>query len=217
MVMNAVDGVTDYRLLGRTGLRVSPLTLGAMSFGWWIDRDTSKQMFELYRDAGGNVVDTADFYANGVGEEWVGDFIRDTGSRDQVVLSTKFSFNAGPGNPNAGGNGRKNLRRALEGSLRRLKTDYIDVYYVHLWDRFTPVEEVMASLDNVVREGKVLHVAMSNVPAWYLARAQTLAELVTTSASLHCSSSTHSCLGIRNASTCPSRGSSGSRSARFIR
>ena len=168
------SSLTDYRLLGKTGLKVSPLTLGAMSFGWGADKDVSKQIFSRYLEAGGNFVDTADTYSNGGSEEWLGDFIRETGSRDQVVLSTKFSFNMAPGNPNAGGNGRKNIHRAIEVSLKRLKTDYIDLYYLHAWDTVTPVEEVMATANDLVRQGKVLHVGLSDVPAWYASRAQTM-------------------------------------------
>jgi aryl-alcohol dehydrogenase-like predicted oxidoreductase len=165
-----------YHLLGRSGLRVSPVGLGTMTFGWGADRATAEAIFRRYLEAGGNFVDTADAYADGTSEEWLGDFIAASGTRDQVVLATKFSFNTQPGNPNAGGNGRKNLRRALEGSLRRLKTDFIDLYWLHAWDKVTPVEEVMETLTALVREGKILHLGLSDVPAWYAARAQTLAE-----------------------------------------
>ena len=125
---------------------------------------------------GGNFVDTADGYTNGKSEEMVGKFIKDTKARDRVVLATKFTFNAEPGNPNAGGNGRKNMYRAIEGSLRRLQTDYIDLYWMHVWDMVTPVEEVLASFDALVRAGKIRYIGFSDVPAWYVARAQTLAE-----------------------------------------
>jgi aryl-alcohol dehydrogenase-like predicted oxidoreductase len=171
------SALTDYRTLGKSGLKVAPLTLGTMGFGWWQERTAAREIFTRYLEAGGNVLDTADFYAAGRGEEWVGELVKEARARDRVVLSTKFSFNAEPGNPNAGGNGRKNMRRALEASLRRLQTEYVDLYYVHLWDRVTPVEEVLSTLNDLVREGKVLHIGMSNVPAWYLSRAQTLAEL----------------------------------------
>lgn len=177
MAAKQIDALTDYRLLGKTGLKVSPLTLGAMSFGWGADREAAKQIFDRYLEAGGNIIDTADMYSNGESEAWLGDFIQESRTRDQVVLSTKFSFNALPGNPNAGGNGRKNIHRALDGSLKRLKTDYIDLYYLHAWDTVTPVEEVMATLNDLVRSGKVLHIGFSDVPAWYAARAQTIAEL----------------------------------------
>lgn len=168
--------MNSFRTLGRTGLKVTPLAFGAMTFGWGADRAASRKLFDTYRAAGGNFVDTADMYSNGVSEEWVGDFIQETKSRDELVVATKFSFNAQPGNPNAGGNGRKNILRAIEGSLRRLKTDYVDLYIMHAYDLVTPIEEVMSTLDGLVRAGKVRHIGMSNVPAWYVARAQTLAE-----------------------------------------
>jgi aryl-alcohol dehydrogenase-like predicted oxidoreductase len=133
-------------------------------------------MFRRYAEAGGNLVDTADGYTGGRSEEIVGKLLAETGERDRFVVATKFTFNARPGDPNAGGNGRKNAVRALEGSLRRLGTDYVDLYWLHAWDGRTPVEEVMATLDAMVRSGKVRYVGLSDTPAWYLARAQTLAE-----------------------------------------
>jgi aryl-alcohol dehydrogenase-like predicted oxidoreductase len=166
--------------LGRSGLRVSRLALGSMTFGtewgWGADEATARQLFDLYLDAGGNFVDTADLYTNGTSETWLGRFIADRGVRDRVVLATKFSYNAEPGNANAGGNGRKNLIRALEGSLRRLRTDYVDLYILHTWDLLTPPEEVIRTLDDQVRAGKIRHVGLSDVPGWYAARMQTLAE-----------------------------------------
>src|SRR5439155_17749249 len=128
-----------------------------------------------YLEAGGNFVDTADAYTGGKSEELVGKFIADRSLRDRVVLATKFTFNTDPGNPNGGGNGRKHIYRALEGSLRRLRTDYIDLYWLHAWDTVTPVEEVVATLSDLVRAGKIRHYGFSDVPAWYAARAQTLA------------------------------------------
>ena len=172
-----VSGVATFRTLGRTGLRVSPLALGAMTFGWGADKHLSRKLFDVYRAAGGNFIDTADMYAGGTSEEWLGEMIADTKSRSEFVVATKFSFNAQPGNPNAGGNGRKNIRRALEGSLGRLRTDYIDLYILHAWDRVTPVEEVASTLNDLVREGKVLHVGLSDVPAWYASRFTTIADL----------------------------------------
>jgi aryl-alcohol dehydrogenase-like predicted oxidoreductase len=168
--------MNDYRTLGRTGLKVSPLGLGVMTYGWGADKDAARAMFDLYRELGGNFFDTADMYAGGESETWLGELVRDTRSRDEVVIATKFSFNAQAGNPNAGGNGRKNIMRALEGSLRRLQTDYVDLYILHAWDRVTPVEEVMSTLNDLVRAGKVRHIGLSDAPAWYAARAQTLAE-----------------------------------------
>lgn len=165
-----------YRTLGKSGLKVSELALGTMTFGWGADKATSQALFDRYREAGGNFFDTADLYAGGESESLLGEFVAQAGCRDSAVISTKFSFNAEAGNPNAGGNGRKNIRRALEGSLRRLRSDYVDVYLVHAWDRVTPVEEVMQTLNDLVREGKLLHIGFSDVPAWYAARAQTLAE-----------------------------------------
>jgi aryl-alcohol dehydrogenase-like predicted oxidoreductase len=148
-----------------------------MTFGWGADKAAARALFDLYRERGGNFFDTADMYSGGESEAWLGEFIRETRTRDELVVATKFSFNAQPGNPNAGGNGRKNLLRALDGSLRRLQTDFVDVYILHAWDRVTPVEEVVRTLDDVVRAGKVRHVGFSDVPAWYAARAQTLAQV----------------------------------------
>lgn len=172
--------LTDYVTLGRTGLRVSPLCLGAMSFGtswgWGSGEDESARILDRYLEAGGNFVDTADMYTKGQSEEMLGRLIADRGLRDKVVLATKFTFSADPANPNAGGNGRKNVYRALEGSLRRLRTDYIDLYWLHAWDTVTPVEDVLGTLNDLVRQGKVRHIGLSDVPAWYAARFQTLAE-----------------------------------------
>ena len=172
--------LNEYVTLGRSGLRVSSLSLGTMTFGtgwgWGNDEVAAREIVSRYLERGGNFVDTADGYTTGQSEELVGKFIKDANVRDQVVLATKFTFNAQPGNPNAGGNGRKNLYRAIEGSLRRLQMDYIDLYWMHVWDMITPVEEVLASLDTLVRAGKIRYFGLSDVPAWYVARAQTLAE-----------------------------------------
>lgn len=172
--------LTDYTTLGRSGLRVSPLSLGTMTFGteWGFgsEEKVSKEFFDRYLDAGGNFIDTADGYTNGHSEEMIGKFVADAKLRDRLVIATKFTFNGQPGNPNAGGNGRKNTYRALEGSLRRLKTDYVDLYYLHAWDLVTPVEEVISTLNDLVREGKIRHYGLSDTPAWYVARAYTLAE-----------------------------------------
>ena len=169
--------LASYRTLGRTGLKVSPLGFGVMTFGWGADKATSRQMFDQYLAAGGNFFDTADAYGNGESENMLGEFVQESKSRDRAVIATKFTFNAEKGNPNAGGNGRKNILRALEGSLRRLRTDFVDLYYLHAWDCITPVEEVMSTLNDLVRAGKVRHIGLSDVPAWYAARAQTIAEL----------------------------------------
>ncbi len=170
----------NYITLGRSGLRVSPLCLGTMTFGtewgWGAEEKTAREVFDRYVEAGGNFVDTADLYTGGDSEELLGKFISERGLRDRVVLATKFTFNGDAGNPNAGGNGRKNIYRALEGSLRRLQTDYIDLYWLHAWDTVTPVEEVISTLNDLVRAGKIRHYGFSDTPAWYAARAQTLAE-----------------------------------------
>jgi aryl-alcohol dehydrogenase-like predicted oxidoreductase len=170
----------EYVTLGRSGLRVSPLCLGTMTFGlqwgWGTEEDVSRAIFNRYVETGGNFLDTADGYTGGKSEEMLGKFIGERRLRDRVVLATKFTFNADPGNPTAGGHGRKNIYRALEGSLRRLQTDYIDLYWLHAWDTVTPVEEVISTLNDLVREGKIRHFGFSDVPAWYATRAQTIAE-----------------------------------------
>jgi aryl-alcohol dehydrogenase-like predicted oxidoreductase len=168
-----------YRLLGKSGLRVSEAALGSMTFGdewgWGSPKAEAQKVYETYREAGGNFIDTANFYTNGTSERFVGEFIQ--GHRESVVLATKYS-NAAPGNdPNAAGNHRKSMMHALEASLKRLQTDYIDLYWVHIWDGITPVEEVMRGLDDIVRQGKVLYVGISDAPAWWTAQANTLAEL----------------------------------------
>lgn len=172
--------LNEYTTLGRSGLRVSPLCLGTMTFGtewgWGVEQDLARSLFDRYTEAGGNFIDTADGYTAGKSEEMVGRFIAERNLRDRIVLATKFTFNAEQGNPNAGGNGRKNIYRALEGSLRRLQTDYIDLYWLHAWDTVTPVEEVISTLNDLVRAGKIRHYGFSDTPAWYVARAQTLAE-----------------------------------------
>jgi len=170
----------EYYTLGNTGLKVSRLALGTMTFGddwgWGADEANSRQLFDTYLEAGGNFIDTADLYTNGNSERMLGRFVKDSGTRDQVIITTKFTFNGIPGNPNAGGNGRKNIMRAIESSLQRLDTDYIDIYMLHVWDRFTPATEVMRTLDDLVRSGKVRYIALSDVPAWSAARSQTLAQ-----------------------------------------
>jgi aryl-alcohol dehydrogenase-like predicted oxidoreductase len=171
--------LNEYITLGRSGLRVSPLALGTMTFGndrWGSDEAEAKRIFDRYVQDGGNFIDTADGYAEGRSEQIVGRFVAEDKLRDRLVIATKFTFNAQEGNPNAGGNGRKNIYRALEGSLRRLNMDYIDLYWMHVWDTVTPVEEVISTLTDLVRAGKIRYYGFSDVPAWYVARAQTLAE-----------------------------------------
>jgi len=173
--------LNTYVTLGRSGLRVSPLSLGTMTFGtewgWGNEEKDSRTIFDRYIEQGGNFLDTADGYTGGHSEQLVGKFVTERKLRDAVVVATKFTFNAQPGNPNAGGNGRKNIYRALEGSLRRLQTDYVDLYWLHAWDTVTPAEEVLSTLNDLVREGKIRHFGFSDTPAWYVARAQTLAQV----------------------------------------
>jgi aryl-alcohol dehydrogenase-like predicted oxidoreductase len=168
-----------YRLLGNSGLRVSEAALGTMTFGdewgWGSVKDEAREVYDGFREAGGNFIDTANFYTNGTSESFLGEFMKD--HRQSMVLATKYS-NAAPGkDPNAAGNHRKNMMQAVEASLRRLKTDYIDLYWVHIWDQITPVEEVMRGLDDLVRQGKVLYVGISDARAWWIAQANTLALL----------------------------------------
>jgi aryl-alcohol dehydrogenase-like predicted oxidoreductase len=169
--------LTDYRLLGRSGLRVSPLSMGAMTFGadWGADAAESRRMLDLYLDKGGNFVDTANYYSYGKSEELLGEFLAE--KRRQVVLATKYSIMDFPGDVNSGGNQRKNMMRSVEDSLRRLKTDYIDLFYLHIWDATTPPDEVMRGFDDLVSQGKVTYVGVSDTPAWEVSRMQMLAEL----------------------------------------
>jgi aryl-alcohol dehydrogenase-like predicted oxidoreductase len=169
----------NYRLLGRSGLRVSDLCLGTMTFGeewgWGAAKQEARKIYHAYREAGGNFIDTANLYTNGASERLLGEFLE--GHRDQVVLATKYT-NAPSGNdPNAGGNHRKSMVQALEASLKRLRTDYIDLYWLHIWDQLTPVEEVMRAFDDLMRQGKVLYAGVSDAPAWWVAQANTLAVL----------------------------------------
>jgi aryl-alcohol dehydrogenase-like predicted oxidoreductase len=167
-----------YKLLGRSGLRVSELALGTMTFGsdwgWGADRDESRAIFDAYAEAGGNFVDTANRYTNGSAERFVGEFVAD--DRQRFVVSTKYTLTLDATDPNASGNHRKSVVQSLEASLRRLDLDYVDLYWVHIWDPFTPIEETMRALDDQVRAGKVLYLGISDAPAWVVARANTLAE-----------------------------------------
>ena len=170
--------LNHYRLLGNSGLRVSPIALGTMTFGsdwgWGADESESKKQFDLYAEKGGNFLDTANFYTEGTSEKLLGQFLK--GKRDNFVVATKYTLNMRMGDPNAGGNHRKSLFQNLEASLERLQTDHIDLYWVHMDDGLTPLEETMRSLDDAVRQGKVLYVGISDMPAWRVARANTLAE-----------------------------------------
>ncbi|NVO32703.1 aldo/keto reductase [Hymenobacter lapidiphilus] len=170
--------LTTYRALGRSGLLISPLTLGTMTFGtarWGAAEPGARAIFNAYVEAGGNSIDTADVYSGGTSEELVGRFVAEGHRRDELVLATKFGFSAQKGNPNAGGNGRKQIHRALEGSLRRLGTDYIDLYWLHVWDQVTPAEEVLQTLGDLVRAGKIRYFGLSDMPAWYATQLATLA------------------------------------------
>jgi aryl-alcohol dehydrogenase-like predicted oxidoreductase len=175
--MQTPTALDHYRLLGHSGLRVSPLCLGTMTFGpdwgWGADKAESRKMLDVYADRGGNFLDTANGYTNGTSETFLGEFLQ--GRRDQFVVATKYTMNTRPKDPNAGGNHRKNLVQALEASLNRLRTDHVDLYWVHVWDGRTPIEEVMRALDDAVRQGKVLYVGVSDMPAWKVAQANTLA------------------------------------------
>jgi aryl-alcohol dehydrogenase-like predicted oxidoreductase len=146
-------------------------------WGWGAGEDAARQLFSRYIEWGGNFIDTADLYTNGRSEEMVGNFVKDAGLRDKVAIATKFTYGADAGNPNGGGNGRKNMMRAIEGSLKRLQTDYVDLYWVHVWDTLTPVEEVVSSLNSLVQQGKTRYIGLSNCPAWYVAQANTIARL----------------------------------------
>lgn len=168
-----------FRTLGRSGLIVSPLALGAMTFGkerWGTDSEASRAVFDTYVDAGGNFIDTAETYSEGRSEELVGSFVADRKLRDQLVIATKFGWASG-GGPNTGGNGAKNIRRAVDGSLRRLGTEWIDLYWLHVWDTVTPAAEVLSTLGDLVFAGKIRHFGLSNIPAWYVAEMSTLARV----------------------------------------
>src|ERR1700722_8628415 len=168
-----------YKLLGRSGLRVSELCLGTMTFGedwgWGSSKEESRKVYDAFLEAGGTFIDTANFYTNGTSERLLGEFMAD--HRDRIVLATKYT-NAAPGNdPNAAGNHRKSMMQSIEASLKRLKTDYIDLYLLHIWDQSTPIEEVMRAFDDLVRQGKILYAGVSDMPAWLVARGNTLTEL----------------------------------------
>jgi aryl-alcohol dehydrogenase-like predicted oxidoreductase len=168
-----------YRLLGNSGLRVSEAALGTMTFGddwgWGSAKDEARKVYDAFRDVGGNFIDTANLYTNGTSESFLGEFM--DGHRQSVVLATKYTMSAPGTDPNAAGNQRKNMMQAVDASLKRLRTDYIDLYWVHMWDQMTPVEEVMRGLDDLVRAGKVLYTGISDAPAWWIAQANTLAHL----------------------------------------
>jgi aryl-alcohol dehydrogenase-like predicted oxidoreductase len=167
-----------YKLLGRSGLRVSELCLGTMTFGedwgWGASQDESRRMFDAFLDAGGNFIDTANLYTQGTSEKHCGEFMQSR--RDQIVLATKYSLGAPGTDPNAAGNHRKSMFTAVEASLKRLRTDYIDLYWLHIWDQVTPADEVMRGFDDLVRQGKILYCGISDAPAWWISRANTIAD-----------------------------------------
>ncbi|MBZ0278396.1 MAG: aldo/keto reductase, partial [Anaerolineae bacterium] len=169
-----------YKLLGKSGLRVSELCLGTMTFGetwgWGASKEESRKQFDFFAAQGGNFIDTSVNYTDGTSEEFLGEFLQ--GQRDHFVLATKYTLTRPDAtDPNSGGNSRKNLRQSVERSLKRLQTDYLDILYLHAWDYMTPVEEAMRGLDDVVRQGKVNYVAVSDTPAYIVAEANTLTEL----------------------------------------
>ena len=172
--------LNHYVTLGRSGLRVSPLCLGAMTFGedlgWGSSVEESEQIIDRYIELGGNFIDTANFYTASHSEKIIGDHIgRHPARRDRLTIATKFSGNLYPGDPNGGGSGRKAIINACENSLRRLQTDYIDLYWLHMWDANTPIDETMAALDDLVRAGKVRYLGVSDTPAWKIVEANLIA------------------------------------------
>lgn len=173
--------LNSYVTLGRSGLRVSPFCLGTMTFGedlgFGASVEDSEAILAHYLEQGGNFLDTANFYTRGHSERIIGDFFHQgKGKRDRAVIASKFAFNFFAGDPNGGGAGRKAIVAQCEESLRRLQTDYIDLYYIHIWDRFTPIEETMSALDDLVKSGKVRYIGISDAPAWKVSQAQTIAQ-----------------------------------------
>ncbi|GJD96143.1 aldo/keto reductase [Methylobacterium iners] len=167
----------SYRALGKSGLLVSPLALGTMTFGtprWGLDEEGSRAVFDRYTELGGNFVDTADVYSGGRSEEMVGAFVAARGLRDRTVIATKSGFATGHG-MHQGGNGARHVRAAVERSLARLRTDFIDLYWVHVWDGLTPAEELLQTMSALITAGKVRYWGLSNTPAWYAAEVATLA------------------------------------------
>ena len=171
----------NYKLLGRSGLKVSELCLGTMGFGtdngWGAEKELSFEIMEAFGNAGGNFMDTANRYQNGTSEKIIGEFLTEK-DRDYWVLATKYSLYDNQSNPNASGNNRKNMMRSVEASLKRLRTEFIDVLYLHIWDWLTPIDEVLRGLDDLVRQGKINYAAISDTPAWMVARGNTMAELM---------------------------------------
>lgn len=170
----------NYKLLGRSGLKVSELCLGTMGFGkewnWGADKETSLKILDAYASNGGNFIDTANRYTEGTSEKIIGEFIHS--NRDYFILATKYSLHDNLTNVNASGNNRKNMMRSVEESLKRLNTDFIDLFYLHIWDNLTPMDEVLRGLDDLVKQGKVNYIGISDTPAWLVSQAQTMAELM---------------------------------------
>lgn len=168
-----------YRLLGHSGLRVSPLALGTMTWGvtqgWGTDEPEARRILDAYTERGGNSIDTANFYASGESERMLGRLLQ--GRRDRYVVATKYALTMRPGDPNASGNHRKNMRQSVEDSLQRLASDHIDLLYLHVWDQRTPVDEILRAFDDLVRAGKILYIGISDTPAWQASRMQAIAEL----------------------------------------
>ena len=169
-----------YITLGRSGLRVSPFCLGTMTFGedlgWGSSVEESQRIIDRFIELGGNFLDTANFYTKSHSEKIIGDHLgRHSARRDRLVIATKFSGNLYPGDPNGGGSGRKSIIAQCENSLRRLQTDYIDLYWLHNWDVHTPIEETMAALEDLVRAGKVRYLGVSDTPAWKIVEANVTA------------------------------------------
>ena len=171
----------NYKLLGRSGLKVSELCLGTMGFGtengWGADKQTSFEIMDAYAAAGGNFLDTANIYKLGSSEKIIGEYLGNH-DRDYFVVATKYTLKDNTTNPNASGNNRKNMMRSVEESLKRLKTDFIDLFYLHIWDDLTPIDEVLRGMDDLVRQGKVNYIAISDTPAWVVSKGNTLAELM---------------------------------------
>lgn len=168
-----------YKLFGKSGLRVSEVSLGTMTFGeewgWGANREDSRAIFDTYAKAGGNFIDTANLYTEGTSEKYVGEFIQS--DREHFVLATKYTLRMRQGDPNFSGNHRKNLMQSVNASLKRLHTDYIDVLWLHAWDFATPVDEVLRGLDDLVHQGKVHYLGISDTPAWVVSMANTMADL----------------------------------------
>ena len=169
----------NYKLLGKSGLRVSELALGTMTFGeewgWGSGKEESKKVFDAYANANGNFIDTANRYTEGTSEKFVGEFV--ASDRDHFVVATKYTFHTRRDDPNFSGNHRKNMMRSLDDSLKRLKADFIDLYWLHAWDYTTPEEEILRALDDMVRAGKILYIGISDTPAWIVSRMNAIAEL----------------------------------------